>query len=167
MSFLRVQTAEGKGPDSRGRHVGRHLEEIAFLVVPKAYEDWDFYSDSSTPPRVSSPNRLARSATGAHNICSRINPATGKPCNKVFSRSCDIARHEDSIHSVRESKTRCHICTGERIFSRRDALVRHCRIVHPQFDTRPWHRGSEAVGDDLEKALRQYANTIRATEPGQ
>lgn len=30
-----------------GRHVGRHLEEIAFTVVPKPYEDWEFYSDSS------------------------------------------------------------------------------------------------------------------------
>ncbi|KAL8991005.1 MAG: hypothetical protein Q9169_007972 [Polycauliona sp. 2 TL-2023] len=31
----------------RGRHVGRHMEEIAFAVVPKPYEDWEFYSDSS------------------------------------------------------------------------------------------------------------------------
>ncbi|KAL9636572.1 MAG: hypothetical protein Q9204_002207 [Flavoplaca sp. TL-2023a] len=30
-----------------GRHLGRHMEEIAFTVVPKPYEDWDFYSDSS------------------------------------------------------------------------------------------------------------------------
>ncbi|KAL8880391.1 MAG: hypothetical protein Q9198_002188 [Flavoplaca austrocitrina] len=30
-----------------GFHVGRHMEEIAFTVVPKPYEDWDFYSDSS------------------------------------------------------------------------------------------------------------------------
>jgi hypothetical protein len=28
------------------RHIGRHMEEIAFAVVPRAYEDWAFYSDS-------------------------------------------------------------------------------------------------------------------------
>jgi len=29
------------------KHVGRHMEEIAFAVVRKPYEEWDFYSDSS------------------------------------------------------------------------------------------------------------------------
>ncbi|KAI4158441.1 MAG: hypothetical protein LQ342_007439 [Letrouitia transgressa] len=47
--FCGLQTAEGKGPDSRGRHLGQHLEEIAFLVAPKVYEDWEFYSDPSSP----------------------------------------------------------------------------------------------------------------------
>ena len=27
------------------RHIGRHMEEIAFAVVAKPYEDWEFYSD--------------------------------------------------------------------------------------------------------------------------
>lgn len=31
-------------------HVGRHMEEIAFSVVSKPYEDWSFYSDSSGKP---------------------------------------------------------------------------------------------------------------------
>lgn len=44
--FCGQQTAVGTGKDSRAGHVGRHMEEIAFLVVPKVYEDWDFYSDS-------------------------------------------------------------------------------------------------------------------------
>ena len=46
--FCGQVTAQGTGKDSRGKHVGRHMEEIAFLVVPKVYEDWDFYSDSSS-----------------------------------------------------------------------------------------------------------------------
>ena len=46
--FCGMQTAWGKGPHSRGRHVGQHLEEIAFIVVPTAYEDWAFYSDSTS-----------------------------------------------------------------------------------------------------------------------
>ena len=32
----------------RCHHVGRHMEEIAFTVISKPYEDWDFYSDSSS-----------------------------------------------------------------------------------------------------------------------
>ncbi|KAL8774267.1 MAG: hypothetical protein Q9209_001018 [Squamulea sp. 1 TL-2023] len=31
------------------RHVGRHMEEIAFAVIPKQYEDWELYSDNSSP----------------------------------------------------------------------------------------------------------------------
>ena len=30
------------------RHVARHMEEIAFMVVTKPYEDWDFYTDASS-----------------------------------------------------------------------------------------------------------------------
>ena len=30
------------------QHLGRHMNEIAFMVVTKLYEDWDFYSDASS-----------------------------------------------------------------------------------------------------------------------
>ena len=46
--FCGERTDAGKGDNARGRHVARHMEEIAFTVVPKAYEKWDFYSESST-----------------------------------------------------------------------------------------------------------------------
>ena len=36
------------GCEERSRHVGRHMEEIAFTVVTKPYEDWDFYTDASS-----------------------------------------------------------------------------------------------------------------------
>ena len=36
-----------RGELARGKHLGRHMEEIAFAVVTKPYEDWDFYSTSS------------------------------------------------------------------------------------------------------------------------
>ena len=53
----------------RGRHIGRHMEEIAFAVVTKPYEAWEFYSDSTSdsslgdhpsisPPSPGSPNAL-------------------------------------------------------------------------------------------------------------
>ena len=33
---------------SRRRHIERHMEEVAFAIVSKPYEEWDFYSDSSS-----------------------------------------------------------------------------------------------------------------------
>ena len=33
----------------RKQHIRRHMEEIAFTVVTKPYEDWEFYSDASSP----------------------------------------------------------------------------------------------------------------------
>ena len=32
----------------RAEHLSRHMEEIAFSVVTKPYEEWEFYSDNST-----------------------------------------------------------------------------------------------------------------------
>jgi len=32
----------------RYQHIGRHMAEIAFGFVTKPYEDWEFYSDSSS-----------------------------------------------------------------------------------------------------------------------
>ena len=28
------------------KHIGRHMEEVAFAVVTKPYEEWEVYSDS-------------------------------------------------------------------------------------------------------------------------
>ena len=67
--------------------------------------------------------------------CERINPATGKPCNAVFSRPYDLTRHEDTKHNARKQKVRCHLCTDVvKTFSRNDALTRHMRVVHPEVD---------------------------------
>ena len=43
--FCDEKTDRGMWP--RRDHLGRHMEEIAFAVVTKPYEDWDFYSTSS------------------------------------------------------------------------------------------------------------------------
>ncbi|MCJ1265253.1 hypothetical protein MMC22_005128 [Lobaria immixta] len=39
----------GGKDNNRQKHIGRHMEEIAFAVVRRPYEEWDFYSDSSDP----------------------------------------------------------------------------------------------------------------------
>lgn len=76
---------------------------------------------------------MRNSQAGPHR-CERINPATGKKCNSVFSRPYDLTRHEDTIHNARKQKVRCHLCTEEKTFSRNDALTRHMRVVHPDVD---------------------------------
>ena len=43
--FCEAELAENMNLAERFRHVGRHMEELAFAVVPHQYEDWQFYSD--------------------------------------------------------------------------------------------------------------------------
>ena len=135
--FCGQRTTEGRGQNSRGRHVGQHMEEIAFMVVPKAYEDWEFYSEALSEIQADRHTRHWLSSYQSDcqvHRCEKINPSTGKPCNTVFSRAYDLTRHEDTLHSSRKQKARCHICTEEKTFSRRDALTRHMRVVHPDVD---------------------------------
>ena len=80
----------------------------------------------------------AMTQAGPHR-CTRKNPATGKPCNTVFSRPYDLTRHEDTIHAERK-KVRCPHCTEEKLFSRADALTRHLRVVHPHVSFPTKHR---------------------------
>lgn len=35
----------------RGQQVGRHMEEIAFMVMNQSYEDWEFDSDATLSPQ--------------------------------------------------------------------------------------------------------------------
>ena len=140
--FCGEETAAGE--DYRGKHIVRHMEEIAFTVVSKPYEEWNFYSDSSDQYSVQSngarrqPLSFARMVHGPPPSppyrCERINPATGKPCNFIFSRPYDLNRHEDTIHNAKKQKVRCQYCEEEKTFSRNDALTRHMRVVHPEID---------------------------------
>ena len=117
--FCGQRTTEGRGKNSRGRHVGQHMEEVAFMVVPKAYEDWEFYSEAS-------------SGVQAGFRCEKINPFTGNPCNREYPISHNLTRHEILLHS--SEKIRCQICTEEKTFWSMVALRRHMRVVH---QTRP------------------------------
>ncbi|KAH8889946.1 hypothetical protein GQ53DRAFT_807446 [Thozetella sp. PMI_491] len=60
--------------------------------------------------------------------CNNINPNTGKPCDRLFSRPYDLTRHENSIH--RAIKVRCDLCAEERTYTRMDGLNRHYRTCH-------------------------------------
>ncbi|KAH8691931.1 hypothetical protein BGW36DRAFT_431175 [Talaromyces proteolyticus] len=64
-------------------------------------------------------------------ICNWIN-YSGEPCNSTFSRPYEKARHERTIHNTHKENVRCDFCTGERTFSRNDALTRHIHLVHQE-----------------------------------
>ena len=70
-----------------GRHVECHMEEIAFVVVPKVYEEWKFYSESSSDRRFAL--RLdGYQCTVAH-------------CLKAFNTRVDWALHEIKSHYMK------------------------------------------------------------------
>lgn len=95
-------------------------------------------------------NNVSRNNQPGPHKCERVNPSTGKPCNTIFSRSYDLTRHEDTIHSNRKQKVRCHLCTEEKTFSRNDALTRHMRVVHPDVDfPGKTRRGRNSEGVDV------------------
>lgn len=130
--FCGQRTTHGTGKNSRGRHVGQHMEEIAFMVVPKAYEDWEFYSEASSGIQADSSTLFRELRYGFK--CGKINPSTGKPCNTVFSTSYNLTCHEAKLHYLRNRKVRCQICTEERTFSRKSALYKHMGAAHPGVD---------------------------------
>ena len=73
------------------RHVARHLEEIAFAVATKPYEDWEFYSETSAsskekPPEIA-PSRSERFFK-CH-LCTK---------EKKFSRNYLLSSHIRVVH---------------------------------------------------------------------
>ena len=149
----------GSGKNDRGRHVGRHMEEIAFAVVSKPYEEWDFYSDSSannSVPLMAAVPQLDSKATAfpdalLRHQCEHINPSTSRPCNSTFSQLFDLTMHEDIVHNHR---VRCPYCAEEKIFSRNDALIRHIRVVHPELDYEGKDRICIICGESEERFTR-------------
>lgn len=63
--FCGERIEAGKGANARGRHFGRLMEEIAFTVVPKAYEGLEFSSECSSARSDS--YRQARAAVPKRN----------------------------------------------------------------------------------------------------
>ena len=64
-------------------------------------------------------------------VCDVVNSKTGAVCNKRFSRSYDLVRHQDTIHAKVRKTFKCHLCGDKsKTFSRTDALSRHLRVKH-------------------------------------
>ena len=141
--FCGQRTTEGMGKNFRGKHVGQHMEEIAFMVVPKAYEDWEFYSEASSEIQADPHTLLYRWYGHRCNIIWRV---TGRQCDRVFSTENDLVCHEATMHNSGKEKVRCQICTEKRTFSERLALIRHMGAFHPDVDFRGkrWRRTSSS-----------------------
>lgn len=60
--------------------------------------------------------------------CTKQNPRTGLPCDRTFTRTYDLVRHQKAVHE--EAQIVCLECPDRKSFSRQDALYRHERIVH-------------------------------------
>ena len=58
-----------------------------------------------------------------------------KPCGRDFARPADLARHRLNLHDPRR-KIQCSSCTGERRFTKAEALERHYRVMHADLDSR-------------------------------
>ena len=93
--------------ENRSRHVARHMEEIAFTVVTKPYEDWDFYSDASSVK----------------------DQGTDNPRNTTASY--DAKGDEDPTYQIRRTqRVSCALCREEKTFSRAEAWRTYMRVVH-------------------------------------
>ena len=144
--FCGQQTTEGRGQHSRGRHIGQHMEEIAFTVVPKAYEDWEFYSEASSGKQ--SDKCTDANASGRPKDLSLMQgplPTTpDKPrfckrgfCNGVVLPSAaSLLYHEREVHGMHGEKPfSCYFQDCDRAqpgqgFPRQWRLRDHMKRVH-------------------------------------
>ena len=134
--FCGLQTTEDRGRHSRGKHVGQHMEEIAFMVVPKAYEDWEFYSEDSSGKQEDTCERPY--------ICEQ--PGCEDPVG--FALPQNLYRHEQEVHNegypgisfaCRCFHKGCDLNEGLP-FTRWETLIDHLYRSH---DERPQTRGGK------------------------
>lgn len=106
--------------------------EACSTLTASANADSLLNNSSSTRPATLRARKLKK----AHRkngpcVCDVVNPKTGAVCNKRFSRSYDLIRHQDTIHAKVKKTFECHLCGDKsKTFSRIDALSRHLRVKH-------------------------------------
>lgn len=90
----------------RGRHIGRHMEEIAFAIVTKPYEEWDFYSGSSKE-YYDHPSLLPAASSPSIPI---LYPCICHDCGVKLHTVAERADHFSSVHRAQshgEYQCRC------------------------------------------------------------
>lgn len=107
-------------------------EESISPIPAKITDDSEYHSHTKTPAEIT--------ANNPNHQCDLVNPSTGQPCNKQFSRPYDLIRHQETIHASKKKIFRCVICEGRlnggagngklKTFSRGDALSRHIKVKH-------------------------------------
>lgn len=91
-------------------------------------------NNSSSTSHKPYKRRAGTSSQHGPHRCILTNPTSGRLCDKVFSRSYDLVRHQDTIHAAVRKAYICPVCGPEaKTFSRTDALSRHIRVKHPDY----------------------------------
>jgi len=70
-------------------------------------------------------------------VCTIINPKTGMPCNKRFSRPYDLVRHQNTIHAPKRCFYRCMFCEDDlrrkHHLESNNVVVSHCGYRNSKF----------------------------------
>ncbi|CUM67798.1 uncharacterized protein PRCAT00005504001 [Priceomyces carsonii] len=117
------------------------LEHNTESPIPRREFSASIEPDTPSPDESHQHKTAAEiSASNPNHQCDLINPSTGHPCNKQFSRPYDLIRHQETIHATKKKIFRCVICEGRlnggpgngklKTFSRGDALSRHIKVKH-------------------------------------
>jgi len=121
------------------RHVGRHMEEISFMVLPKPYEEWSFYTDSSgTLDQKSIFSDMAGGdgmlswISALPELSIQLHPNHNMRLTSLSDLFLETANTDRDAEPDRQppqtSKTRLHVCTTcARAFTRLNYLKRHER----------------------------------------
>ena len=73
-------------------HCCRHMEEVAFAVVAKPYEDWSFYSDS----RSGSSDKVAEDLKPSLGVtCGQLKLSSGRRCGAILSSALYSGGHDN------------------------------------------------------------------------
>lgn len=84
--------------------------------------------EAERPKKRTRKPRQPRDGEQTYVRCNIVAPATGQECGLLFKRAYDLLRHKQTVHAETGQKKdwACGQCGSS--FSRKDALLRHCRI---------------------------------------
>ena len=127
----------------RARHIGRHLEDIALTAIPRSYNEWQYYEDSSSAT-------TEKSAARTYGFYSCTFPS----CYQRFDKHAQLREHRWNEHqsrsqdpssvwwvpepsSARDTEFQCDLpgCTAKR-FVAQYLLNQHTNV---HYRNRPWY----------------------------
>ena len=115
----------GSNRTKRARHVGRHMEEIAFAIVTKPYEEWDFYSGSTEEYHDRSGLLIAASWPSAPSWY----PCICHDCGHKLYTVADRAKHFVSIHGLSIAAARAQFGGGYQCRCSNTPEEIHCNTI--------------------------------------
>lgn len=116
----------GLNRTNRGRHIGRHMEEIAFAIVTKPYEEWEFYSEPSDKNldglSLDGPSLWHSEPTWYPCIC--------HDCGLKLHTVAERAKHFVSIHGLSVAAARALFGGGHQCHRSSNLEPRPCNMVY-------------------------------------